>query len=347
MAENFNHINTKMIVLAREARGITQMELAGLLGIVKGTMSKIEAGEMAFNQEHLMQLTKLLKFDLKFFYQEGEILPPNLTYRKRDVVAQKLIIPIEAWINIYRLHIQKLLAMVAYEYKPIPVLSIEEYGTPEAIARKLRTLWKMEKGFVPDMVELLEKQKIIVKSFNFGTERVDGRSILTDKKVPVVFLNKTLLGDRQRFTLAYELGHLVMHLFTSPAFERDVSHEANVFAAEFLMPEKEIREDLKNGKLTMTKLMELKKKWKVSMQAILYRASDLKMVTDNQKRYLLEQFNGMKIRRREPPELDIPKEHPELLRNLITKYRAGQKMNVKELASSFHLSEDEFVERYS
>ena len=66
-------------------------------------------------------------------------------------------------------------------------------------------------------------------------------SILADSKFPVVFSNKRSLGDRQRFTLAYELGHLVMHLQTNPSFTRDISHEANEFAAEFLMPEKDIR----------------------------------------------------------------------------------------------------------
>lgn len=136
-----------------------------------------------------------------------------------------------------------------------------------------------------------------------------------------------------------------MHLHTSPGFERDLSHEANLFAAEFLMPAKEIKDDLTD--LSLPKLAELKKKWKVSMQALVYRANDLEMLTDNQKRYLLQQFNQQNIRRREPPELDIPTEQYKLVRDLITQYRTKQKLSVAKMAAFLHLEQDDFLQRYN
>lgn len=111
-------------------------------------------------------------------------------------------------------------------------------------------------------------------AFDFGTERVDSRIVLTHSGYPIIVYNKSLLGDRQRFTLAYELGHLVLHSSLSDFGDRDIDHEANLFAAEFLMPANDIRPDFKDG-LTIQKLADLKKKWKVSMQALLYRAHDL------------------------------------------------------------------------
>ena len=77
-----------------------------------------------------------------------------------------------------------------------------------------------------------------------------------------------------------------MHLYTNPPFTRDISHEANEFAAEFLMPEKDIKGDFKDG-VTLNILADLKRKWRVSMQALLYRANDIGVITDNQKRYLI------------------------------------------------------------
>jgi Zn-dependent peptidase ImmA (M78 family) len=183
-------------------------------------------------------------------------------------------------------------------------------------------------------------------NFDFNTDRVDGMSILANGTFPIVFSNKRSLGDRQRFTLAYELGHLVMHLQTNPSFTRDISHEANEFAAEFLMPEKDIKGDFKDG-VTVNILADLKRKWKVSMQALLYRANDIDIITDNQKRYLINQFNSMNIRRREPAELDIPRENSMKLRDLITTYKNKQKLNVKQLALFFNSSEDEFLNKYS
>lgn len=339
-------VNPKMVTLAREARGLLQNELGDKINGSQGYISRIELGQAEISDQYLEAVAKILNFPISFFKQEGEILPPNLSYRKREKVAQKLITFIDAHINIYRLNIQTLLKATKQEEVELPSLDIVKYGSPEEVARQIRKLWKVPKGSIANLTELLEANGVFVHTFDFGTERVDGRSIFIEQKYPVVFVNKTLLGDRQRFTLAYELGHLVMHLQTAPSFERDISHEANLFAAEFLMPEKEIMPDFVDG-VTISKLAELKRKWKVSMQALLYRASDLTIITDNQKRYLLEQFNKMQIRRREPPELDVQKEQPKLLRTVFTTYKTKQKLNLKELAHFFHLTEEDFLEWYS
>ena len=137
-----------------------------------------------------------------------------------------------------------------------------------------------------------------------------------------------------------------MHLQTNPSFTRDISHEANEFAAEFLMPEKDIKGDFKDG-VNLNVLADLKRKWKLSMQALLYRANDIGVITDNQKRYLINQFNSMNIRRREPAELDIQRENPMKLRDMITNYKNKQKLNVKQLALFFNSNEDEFLSKYS
>ena len=71
------------------------------------------------------------------------------------------------------------------------------------------------------------------------------------------------------------------------------------------------------------------------------------VITDNQKRYLINQFNSMNIRRREPAELDIPRENPMKLRDMITNYKNKQKLNVKQLALFFNSNEDEFLSKYS
>ncbi|HAY71099.1 MAG TPA: hypothetical protein DCX89_04355 [Saprospirales bacterium] len=137
-----------------------------------------------------------------------------------------------------------------------------------------------------------------------------------------------------------------MHSNIENTFGKDISHEANLFAAEFLMPEKDIAKDLENG-LTIDTLAMLKKKWKCSMISLVYRANDLELITENQKRYLEKQFNQMKIRKREPVELDIPREQPKLLRDIITKYRQRQKLSVKQLAEFFNLNENDFLDRYN
>jgi Zn-dependent peptidase ImmA (M78 family) len=340
------NINTNMIILAREARGLSQADLAEMIGMSATNLSKIERCDIGIHDEVVEAIVEKTNFPIQFFRQTGDIVPENLNYRKREVVAQKLITPIHAQVNIIRKHIHFLTMALNIQKPCIPILEVTEEQTPQQIAIKLRKLWKQSTPIIEDLTKLIESNGIVISSFPFGTERVDSRSILTDDKFPVIYFNQTLLGDRQRFTLAYELGQLVMHSSSIIPLDRDISREANAFAAEFLMPAKDIIKDFKDG-ITIPLLGELKRKWKVSMIALLYRADDLGLITANQKRYILQQFNQLHIRRREPMELDVPKEEPRLLKQWIADFRQKTKLGTVELSAIFCLQVDEFMDLYS
>ena len=339
-------INPNMIVLAREARGLTQAELAEEIGISATNLSKMERADIGISNGMVETISDKTCFPPHFFYQGGDIVPENLNYRKREVVAQKLITPIHAKVNIVRKHVHFLTMALNIQTSPVPVMEVTEAQTPQIIAAKFRKLWKVETPIIADLTKLIEDNGIVIKSFPFNTDRVDSRSILTDDKFPIIFFNESLLGDRQRFSLAYELGQLIMHTFSIVPLDRSVSHEANAFAAEFLMPAKDIIADFKDG-VTIPLLGELKRKWKVSMISLLYRADDLGLLSPNQKRYLIQQFNQLKIRRREPMELDIAKEQPRLIQRWIADFRSKTKLGVVEMAALLFLNVDEFLELYS
>lgn len=338
-------INPKMLMLAREARGLTQLELADQAGINRSNISRFEQEFTGLTDDVLEKLIKALQFPEVFFSQEQEILPPAL-YRRRDKVPSKVLSYIDANINIYRINLHRLIDAMKIEAPKLPMLPVSETGSPAESAMRLRKQWKVAKGEISNLTELLEANGIMTLAVDFKTDRVDSRSILIDNQFPVIFYNKTLLGDRLRFTLAYELGHIVMHTRQTLLSTDEVGHEANLFAAEFLMPEKDIKGEFKE-QLTLDVLAQMKAKWKVSMQALLYRASDVGMLTDNQKRYIIGQFNALKIRRREPPELDVVIERGNLIRDLMTKYRTKQKMSLKQIAEFFCLHEEEFLSRYN
>jgi len=226
------------------------------------------------------------------------------------------------------------------------VYNVNEKNTPASIAASLWKKWNIKPGTIPSLTHLLEDKGILINIFDFGTGRVDSKSIITNNGIPLIFLNASLSGDRQRFSLAYELGHLVMHTSAILQYERDITHEANLFAAEFLMPAKEIIKDFEPG-ISLSLLGELKRKWKVSMISLLYRADDLGLLTPNQKRYLLQQFNQLKIRRREPKELDVPVEKPTFLRKILADYRSKTNLSVMEVAALLALEVSEYLELYS
>ena len=339
-------INTHMIILARETRGMNQNELAGEINMSATNLSKIERGDIGISEDVLDSIAQATSFPVHFFYQDGTIVPENLVYRKRQKVAQKVLMPIHGQTNIIRRHVQFLTRALNIPVPSIPALPVSDTQTPQRIAQKMRQRWNVESPVLDHMTKLLESQGIVVSSVPFGTERVDSRSIITDDQYPVMIMNRNLLGDKLRFSLAYELGHLVMHTFTHIPFDHDITSEANAFAAEFLMPAREIKKDFDAG-ITIPLLAALKKKWKVSMIALLHRADDMGYLTPNQKRYLLQQFNQLNIRRREPVELDVPLEQPKLMQRWIAQYRLKTKVSTMEMAALLCLNTDEFLELYS
>ena len=227
----------------------------------------------------------------------------------------------------------------------LPLQQVNEVNTPEKIAALVRRKWNIPAGTIDNLSKIIEQQGIIISSFNFGTDRVDSRSMLTDDDYPIIFLNRNLLGDRQRFSLAFELGHLIMHTFCIVPHDRNINHEANLFAAGFLMPAKDIIKDFKDG-ITLPLLGELKRKWKLSMIALLYRADDLGLLTPNQKRYLVQQFNDQKIRRREPQQLDVPEETPQQLLQLFTGFMSKAKLSVPQLCTLLAIEQPDYIKYY-
>lgn len=338
-------INPNMILLAREARGFTQTDLAEKLNSYKANISRLEHGNTLVDEDTLVALSVATNYPPQFFLQKGDILPVNLSYRKRKQVPAKLLTPIEAQMNIIRRHVQFITRGTEQAVPELPVYEVNEKHTPAKIALLVRKKWNITAGSIDNLGKVLEQQGIIISNFDFGTDRVDSRSMLTDDKYPIIFLNKNLLGDRQRFSLAFELGHLIMHTFCTVPHDRDINHEANLFAAEFLMPAKDILPDFKDG-ITLSLLGELKRKWKVSMIALLYRADDLGLLTANQKRYLVQQFNDQKIRRREPQELDVPKENPQLMRRLLAEFMSKTKLGVIQLCTVLAIEHTDYLAYY-
>jgi Zn-dependent peptidase ImmA (M78 family) len=341
------NINPQMIILARESRGFSQKELADLLGISAGKLCRVEMEDQTLSVDAIERLTEILRYPRSFFYQAGDAyIVSTINFRKRDKVSAKLLSLVEARTSISRMNLESLVKLIKFPAPKIPDLTVMITGSPEESAKQLRKLWKLPKGPLPNITELIENHGVPILCVDFGTERVDSWAILlSDYKHSAIVVNRAMLGDRLRFSLAFELGHLVMHNRKAVPIESRIDHEANVFAAELLMPADDIRKDFE-GNITISMLASLKQKWKCSMQALMYRASDLELLTPNQKRYLISQFNALKIRRREPPELDIPVEKPLLMRDLITRYRSAQKISVKEMATLLNLVPEEFLEKY-
>jgi Zn-dependent peptidase ImmA (M78 family) len=341
MSEKFNH---KTLIVARESRGLTQQDLSEKLNFPQSALSKIENGNQGIDEDFLKKISSTLNYPKSFFYEDMEIYPPNLHYRKKTDAPAKTLSYAEAVMNIYKHNIQKLLLSITLPFTKLPFSDRITNVTPQDAAKYLRQFWGIPKGAIDNVTKILEDNGILIIAMDFGTDKIDGRSMITTNGKFIIFINKKLSGDRQRYTLCHELAHIILHINSLNVFEVDIEKEAMVFASEFLMPEREIKPQLSGSKLTLQKLADLKRFWKVSMQAILYWATTLKTVTDNQARYLWSQFNALRIKVKEP--IEIPTEKPSLLKEIISGFTQRLGYTNDELLDLLKLNAKDFNELY-
>jgi Zn-dependent peptidase ImmA (M78 family)/transcriptional regulator with XRE-family HTH domain len=186
-------------------------------------------------------------------------------------------------------------------------------GGPERAARYVRVRWGMSAGPAPHLVRLLENHGVLVVFSPPQAASVDAYSF--DSRLrPVVVLNPVKHDYyRQRFDVAHELGHLVMHSDAEPG-GRTVEEHANRFAAELLMPAAEIRDELPatmNGAAWQS-LARSKERWGTSIQALLYRARRLGTLTEVSYRNAMATLTSRGWRRGEPGLITVL-EQPSML----------------------------------
>lgn len=301
--------------LVRNYLGLNQIELAEKLGISQALISQIETGVKPITEEIIKELQPT--FDNNFFLQKQS--NPNLRvhYRISSSIAKRITDAFEARLQIISNNIVSLLEIIDIPAFRLPEIDLEDFGLDaKYVASEIRSFLGVGNRPIEDLVSLLEKQGVIVHFYDYDfvseqTKTLDGVSFIVSG-VPVILVNNKIQNARKNFTIAHELGHIIMHLPQSIILrkDRDIEKEANEFASEFLAPASEIRPELIN--LSIDRLFMLKYKWKLSAAAILYKAKDLVLTQDQFRRYIQKMAP---YRKHEPQDIDISK--PMLLKKMF------------------------------
>jgi len=338
------HYNAAMIALARDSRGLTQTEFARKIGVPQGTVSKIESGVAHISQEIIEKVSEGLQYPISFFSQTDVVFPfgsSTFYHRRLQSVPSTTLKKIEAKVNIYRFHVTRLIRSTDLDKRcRFRRMDVDEYGGRIGeLAQLTRSAWRLPSGPIENMTGAIENAGGIVIRFDFGTAKMFGISEWVAPAPPLFFINDNseISADRDRFTLAHELGHVILHNFPNPKMEE----EANRFAAEFLTPARDIRPHLV-APIRLHTVARLKPYWKVSMAELLQRSLDLGVITQNQFVYLRIQLQQKGYRFREPAELDIARERPTLLREIIQEHVRVLGFGYSELAEMVSMSPTEF-----
>jgi Zn-dependent peptidase ImmA (M78 family)/transcriptional regulator with XRE-family HTH domain len=337
-----------MLRLARQRLGLTQKEAASRLDIAQPVLSRIENGVAHPESSLLMKAGLVYNVPRDFFDLLDPVYGPPVSVHapmlrgKADVTGREIDM-ISAELNIRLMHMRRFLEGVDFSARAdLPALDVEQYGTPEKIAATVRAHWGVPSGPIKNMVQLLERAGVVVGWSTFGGASVSGVTLRTTGLPPIVLLNAAHPADRMRYTLGHELGHLVMHRFPTANMET----EANKFSSAFLMPATDIRPSFLGRKVTLQMLASLKAEWRVAMQALLYRASDLGCVTPNQARYLWQQISARGWKTREPLDTDFPAEQPRVITSIVRSHLDSLGFSVSELCRFVHVHESEFIQLY-
>ena len=333
-----------MIILARESRGLTQKDLAEKLKIEQSEISRLESGFIPrLPDERISALAKLLRYPKTFFFQSGNIYGmPTFFYRKHKGLPKKDLKQILAVMNVFRMNTEKLLSSVDIDFVAIKECTVAEYGSPEKIAQEIRQYLRLPRGRVENMTQVIERFGVIVIPYNFGSRKFSGASLALEGGGHFVFINE-MCADRWRFTLAHELGHIIMHNFTKP--DDPTEEEADRFASEFLMPEEDIYPHLSN--ISLDTLASLKLYWRTSMSSILMKARDLGTISDRHYRSMWQKMGSLSYRLQEPPELEPPQEKPLLLKEIVDFHLLDLKFSPENLSERFCIEPEDFYKIYS
>ena len=308
------------LTLARRLAGLRKTELAARVEKSATAVAAWESGAKRPTAANVAQLALSLSVDPGFFAVRADDLatlsttPHFRSLRSTSQLARDQAFAYGQVAADIVSSLERHVELPAPDVLSRPVAIDDRAGDgPEQAARLIRAQWGIGAGPVGLLVRLLENHGVLVVFSPPRTASVDAYSFDSGVR-PVVVLNP-LKRDyyRQRFDVAHELGHLVMHGDAEPG-GRMVEDQAHRFAAELLIPAAEIRDLLPvtMGVHTWKTLGKLKEQWGVSMQALLLRARRLGRLGDVSYRNAMTTISARGWRRDEPGLIDAI-EQPSLL----------------------------------
>ena len=275
----------------REACELKQELLAELVSVEKMSISKYESGEMMPSSSTLIALSLVLEVDINYFFRETVPLKTQPEFRmskkseKLGETEQMQIIAqtqdaLERQLEILEICqcqgeyvVDTSLRRVARNYEDIEALSLD-----------VRDAWKLGLDPIGNLMEVAESHGFKIFLVD-GPESFDAAVFTGEECGPIISLRRGAPKERQRFSLAHELGHYFIQKESVGYQDRDVERMAHRFAAAFLMPKELLVRDVGQTRKSMTpkELYSLRDRYGASTDAILIRMAEVNIISPNLK----------------------------------------------------------------
>ncbi|WP_319240204.1 XRE family transcriptional regulator [uncultured Propionivibrio sp.] len=311
---------------ALAARGFSAIELAARIGATSTTISRwrncvqVPSGEMIDRLASELRvspewLTRPLQEQISIPYFRGSI---------SQMKADRALLNARAgWLD----EVSRQLEMyVDYPDLDIPVKNYKKLSEItdtdiEDAAEECRERWGLKNGPIADVLLLLENAGVIVAREETGTPRIEGLSAWSANGRPIVLLCADKGNAyRSRFDAAHELGHLVLHRYiedpADAAAHKQIEQQAHRFAGAFLLPSRGFAAEV-TSPVSLQGLLFLKRRWGVSVAAMIMRLVALGVIGDSDYLRLIKLRSAKWGNKREPNDDDRDPEQPRLLKRTV------------------------------
>lgn len=307
---------------ARTATGLPLRELAEKAGISAMAISKYETGKSTPSSGVLLSLSKALGVPVEYFLRTERVALEEVEYRKHTKLPKKLLRQIEGdVIEQVERYLELEHVFPTLPIKPFKIpgglpAHINDYAEIEDVADRVREAWDLGSNPIPELTDTLEENGIKVFQTNlFHGNRFDGLAA-TVNNTPIIVVGAEWPGDRQRFTLAHELGHLLLKERLSDTLDEEKA--SNRFAGAFLVAKTVVFNELGQRRrwLEPQELCVLKKVYGLSMSGWMHRANDLGILADVHYQTMVRLFRARDWHKKEPCE-DYPREKTQLFTQMV------------------------------
>jgi Predicted Zn peptidase len=320
--------NGERLRIARLWRDISANDLADNIGVKRQTISMYENGKLVNPDIATIQnISQALNFPLKFFVEDfavkmeksttyfRSLLTTNKKYRSEQESKVDCISVIYAMLNEY------------LDFEPLDLPDVPENAKPEEAAYILRKYWELGNKPIENLSYVAESHGIVVTDFETSSGDVDAFSHKINGGNASTYLigyskNKNTAA-RVHFDIAHELGHILLHDWNENIEEmsredfKELEIQANDFAAAFLLPEDEFVADVGNYASKLQYYVELKRRWKVSIAAMIRRSYKLGLITSEEYQRMMRNMQKQGIRKVEPLDDILITAKPSLLKQAV------------------------------
>ena len=317
------------IYQARLAAGLTLAGLGAAIGVTHTAIQKFEKGLLIPSSAQLLKLAQACGIRTEYFFRTSQISLQQPQFRKHSsfgqAAQQALVIKVLNQVE------KRAELLAAYAQSPLPVFKlvaglprhIADFGQIEAVATQLRSAWRLGMQPIVDLTAILESQGvlvILVDEEHVGFSGLTATAQTTDGHTyPIIAISTKWPGDRQRFTLAHELAHLVFAGRLDASLNPEKACDR--FAGAFLAPRETVLALLgaRRHEIEWQEIYALKHEFGLSMLAWLCRAKQCEIISDATYLAMLKTFTAKGWRKQEPGQ-QIAQEASHLFQHLV--YRA-------------------------